>query len=53
MSEIIENESILVKEIAEVIIHEYLLIQAANNVNSTELIILYQSFHVVFNLAAN
>jgi len=53
MSEIIENESILVKEIAEVIIHEYLLIQAANNVDLTELIILYHSFPVVFDVAGN
>ena len=40
MLELIGNESILVKEIAEVITHEYLLIQAANSVNLTELAIL-------------
>jgi protein prenyltransferase alpha subunit repeat containing protein 1 len=40
MLELIGNESILVKEIAEVITHEYLLIQAVNSVNLTELTIL-------------
>ena len=40
MLELIANESILVKEIAEVITHEYLLIQAANGVSLTELAIL-------------
>lgn len=38
--ELIGNESLLVKEIAEVITPEYLLIRAANSVNLTELTLL-------------
>jgi hypothetical protein len=39
MAELVEKESVLVKEITEVITYEYLLIQTANGVNLSELML--------------
>jgi len=51
MSKLVEKESLLVKEIAEVITYEFLLIQTANSVNLSALTIFVTSWYFyVFKL---